>query len=85
MSNYCLNLQQALLGKIRLEYVSYLQENGKLVINDGMHLLWITDFPLFEVDGASGALISAHHPFTAPNPDDIHLLDTSPTKVKYRL
>lgn len=74
-------LQQALLGKIRLEFVNYLQENGKRIIKDGMRLLWITDFPLFEVNSESDALVSAHHPFTAPNPDDAHLLKTSPTKV----
>jgi aspartyl-tRNA synthetase len=33
-------------------------------------LLWVEEFPLFEHDPASGALVFAHHPFTAPHPDD---------------
>ncbi len=32
--------------------------------------LWVEDFPLFERDPESGALVFAHHPFTAPHPDD---------------
>jgi aspartyl-tRNA synthetase len=32
--------------------------------------LWVEDFPLFERDPDSGALVFAHHPFTAPHPAD---------------
>ena len=32
--------------------------------------LWVESFPLFERDPESGALVFAHHPFTAPHPDD---------------
>ena len=31
---------------------------------------WVVDFPLFEQDPATGAVVAAHHPFTAPHPDD---------------
>jgi aspartyl-tRNA synthetase len=44
-------------------------------------LLWITDFPLF-IREQNGNLSSVHHPFTAPNPDDLHLLDSEPEKVR---
>jgi aspartyl-tRNA synthetase len=44
--------------------------------------LWIVDFPLFERDPATGALSSVNHPFTAPNPEDLGLLDTAPEKVR---
>ncbi|MCH9632318.1 MAG: Aspartate--tRNA(Asp/Asn) ligase [Chlamydiae bacterium] len=43
--------------------------------------LWVTDFPLFEHDD-NLELQSSHHPFTAPHPDDVHLLDTEPVKVR---
>jgi aspartyl-tRNA synthetase len=44
--------------------------------------VWIIDFPLFEKDPSSGALSSVNHPFTAPHPDDLHLLDSAPEKVR---
>jgi aspartyl-tRNA synthetase len=44
--------------------------------------VWIIDFPLFERDPATGALSSVNHPFTAPHPDDIPLLDRTPEKVR---
>ena len=40
------------------------------------------DFPLFERDPATGALGSVNHPFTAPHPDDLHLLDTAPERAR---
>jgi aspartyl-tRNA synthetase len=43
--------------------------------------LWVLDFPLFEKD-ASGALSSVHHPFTAPHPEDVGLLNSSPERVR---
>jgi aspartyl-tRNA synthetase len=44
--------------------------------------VWIIDFPLFERDPATGALNPVNHPFTAPHPDDIPLLDRSPERVR---
>ncbi len=35
---------------------------------------WIEGFPLFERDPDTGALVFAHHPFTAPHPDDVSKL-----------
>ncbi|MGI8547647.1 MAG: aspartate--tRNA ligase [Gemmatimonadaceae bacterium] len=53
------------------------------LIPDGASaLLWITDFPMFEVDPQSGALAAMHHPFTAPNAADMPLLDTEPARVR---
>jgi aspartyl-tRNA synthetase len=42
---------------------------------------WVTDFPLLE-KGADGRLSSMHHPFTAPRPEDIPLLESDPLKVR---
>jgi aspartyl-tRNA synthetase len=44
--------------------------------------LWVTDFPLFEQDADSGAWAAVHHPFTAPHPDDLHLLESDPGAVR---
>jgi len=40
--------------------------------------LWVTDFPMFERDPHTGALGAVHHPFTAPHPEDVALLDNAP-------
>lgn len=43
---------------------------------------WITEFPLFEWDKETRSLACAHHPFTSPHPDDFHLLDQDPLRVR---
>jgi len=47
-----------------------------------LRFLWVTDFPMFEHDPDTGALGPVHHPFTAPHPDDIPLLDSAPQRVR---
>ena len=44
--------------------------------------LWVMDFPLLEWDDESGRFHAMHHPFTSPKPEDIHLIDTAPGKVR---
>ncbi|HMU60386.1 MAG TPA: aspartate--tRNA ligase [Gemmatimonadales bacterium] len=39
---------------------------------------WVVDFPLFEQDPATGKWSPAHHPFTAPHPDDAARLRSEP-------
>jgi aspartyl-tRNA synthetase len=51
---------------------------------------WTIDFPLFVEQSSddffhgsgSASFAPSHHMFTAPHPDDIHLLNTDPTKVR---
>lgn len=43
---------------------------------------WITDFPLFEVDEATGKPAPSHHPFTAPADDQWALLESDPFRMR---
>ncbi len=42
---------------------------------------WIVDFPMFEKK-EDGSIQAAHHPFTQPNTEDMHLLESEPLKVR---
>ncbi|KAJ1436283.1 OB-fold nucleic acid binding domain, AA-tRNA synthetase-type [Sesbania bispinosa] len=43
------------------------------LIDHGRHsILWITDFPMFEWNDSEQRLEALHHPFTAPNPEDVN-------------
>ncbi len=53
-----------------------------MVADAESRFLWVTDFPLFDLDPATGALAAVHHPFTAPLASDISLLDSAPEKVR---
>jgi aspartyl-tRNA synthetase len=53
------------------------------LVKEGAHeFLIVTEFPLFEKDPASGALMAVHHPFTSPMAEDIPLLESAPEKVR---
>ena len=53
-----------------------------MVPEKSVEMLWVTDFPLFGFDEATGNLAAVHHPFTAPNPEDVDRLDTDPRSVR---
>jgi aspartyl-tRNA synthetase len=44
--------------------------------------VWVTDFPLLEWDEDNKRFHAMHHPFTSPKPEDMHLIDTDPGKVR---
>jgi aspartyl-tRNA synthetase len=52
-----------------------------LVPENKQSFLWVTDFPMF-IREQNGTLSSVHHPFTAPDPEDISLLESAPEKVR---
>jgi aspartyl-tRNA synthetase len=52
-----------------------------LVPENKQSFLWVTDFPMF-IREQNGTLSSVHHPFTAPNPEDLALLESAPEKVR---
>eukprot|EP00941_MAST-03F_sp_MAST-3F-sp1_P005864 g5864.t1 len=75
------------LGRFRLDCAHELQRRELLEFDAGVHMLWVTDFPLFEpadsaasTDAADDGIATdtsvqcSHHPFTAPHVDDAHVL-----------
>ncbi len=44
--------------------------------------LWVVDFPLLEWDDDTQRFYAMHHPFTAPNIEDLELFTTDPGKVR---
>jgi len=71
-------LTHEVLGKLRLQ----LGEKLQLIPAGKLHFSWIVDFPLFKWDEESRRWDSEHHPFTAPHPEDIPLLDSEPGQVR---
>jgi aspartyl-tRNA synthetase len=65
-----------LAGKLREHLGKKFQDKERL------EFLWVTDFPLFFYNEEEKRLDSNHHPFTAPSPEDIPLLDSQPLAVK---
>ncbi|CAL5419493.1 unnamed protein product [Camellia sinensis] len=48
------------------------------LIDQSRHsILWVTDFPMFEWNSLEQRLEALHHPFTAPNPEDMKDLSSA--------
>ena len=55
------------------------------MVADGRYeFVWVTEFPLFEKSAETGEITAAHHPFTSPRPEDIHLMTAEPLRVRAR-
>ncbi len=50
--------------------------------SQAFHPIWLTDFPMFEYDLATGKWMPAHHPFTAPYEADMANLVSDPASVR---
>ena len=66
------------IGDMRLEIANQLGLRDKNVFQP----LWVVDFPLLEWDEETARFYAMHHPFTAPKPEDIPLLETNPGAVR---
>jgi aspartyl-tRNA synthetase len=69
---------QIQMGALRLEMARQLNLMDKNVFRP----MWVVDFPLLEWNEDSNRWHAMHHPFTAPKPEDIDLLDSNPGKVR---
>lgn len=52
-----------------------------LIDESKFNYLWVVNWPQFEYDQELGRYVSAHHPFTMPNDEDIPNLKDHPEKV----
>jgi aspartyl-tRNA synthetase len=66
------------IGDLRLEMANQLGLRDK----DVFQPLWVVDFPLLEWDEETARFYAMHHPFTAPKPEDIAMLETNPEAVR---
>jgi len=54
----------------------------KLYDPQEMHFSWVVEFPMFDYDAEEKRWVSTHHPFTAPRPQDVALLETDAAKAR---
>jgi aspartyl-tRNA synthetase len=70
----------AALGALRV----HIARERALADPDRLAMIWVTDFPMFERDAQTGAVIPLHHPFTMIHGDDIDLLASDPLRIRSR-
>lgn len=68
------------LGVLRMEMAKRLN----LIDENAWNLHWVVDFPMFEWNDEEKRYVAMHHPFTAPKPEDAHLLDGDASKARAR-
>jgi len=71
---------QDVLGNLRL----YLSKRLNLLKPGTFSFVWIVEFPMFEYSDTEKRFMATHHPFTAPMPEDLPLLEKDPGKVRAR-
>ena len=68
------------LGALRVE----IAKREDLSDKNNFKPLWVTDFPMFEMDEETDKLTFLHHPFTSPTTQDVNELDSDPESLKAR-
>ncbi|MCM2676548.1 aspartate--tRNA ligase [Alkalicoccobacillus plakortidis] len=66
------------LGALRMKF----GKEFDLIDKDAFNFLWVMNFPLLEYDEDAHRFVAAHHPFTSPLKEDLHLLETEPENVR---
>lgn len=61
------------LDRLRL----FVAHELNLIDHSRHSMLWVTDFPMFEWNDSEQRFEALHHPFTAPNPEDMGDLSTA--------
>jgi len=69
---------QKALGDLRIEMGNRLGLRNP----ETFSALWVVDFPLLEWDEDTQRFYAMHHPFTAPKPEDLALMDSNPGAVR---
>ena len=54
------------------------------LVEDGWRVLWVVDFPMFEWDPRERRHSALHHPFTAPDTEDLAAIESNPAALKSR-
>lgn len=72
-----LDVANRVLGELRRKLAGEL----KLAREGQWAMFWVVDFPLFLWNEEDQRWDSAHHPFCAPRPEQLHLLDTDPHQI----
>jgi aspartyl-tRNA synthetase len=66
------------LGALRLALVDLLSPAPA----SEWSLLWVVDFPLFEVDAETGDITYGHNPFSLPTDETLQYLESDPLRVR---
>ena len=66
------------LGRLRM----HLGDKLNLINKKEFNFSWVIDFPLFQYNAEEKRWESEHHPFTAPNYDDVHYFETDPGMMR---
>ncbi|MDG0871681.1 aspartate--tRNA ligase [Paenibacillus thiaminolyticus] len=66
------------LGNLRL----YIGRRLNLIDESVFKFAWVVDFPLLDYDEDEKRYVAAHHPFTRPKDEDLHLFDTDPGQIR---